>query len=69
MSKSEDRNYLPPSPQFWGNKKIKVFQSPPELGDLGGLDKLQHRQKNFQSKLVTQCVTNLKQKYKKRKLL
>ena len=40
MSEIKDKNYLPPSPQFWGNKKIKkVFQSPPELGDLGGLDK------------------------------
>ena len=47
MSEIKDKNYLPPSPQFWelppspqfwGNKKIKVFQSPPELGDLGGLD-------------------------------
>jgi hypothetical protein len=28
---------LPPSPQFWGNKNN---QSPPELGDLGGLDNL-----------------------------
>jgi hypothetical protein len=35
---------LPPSPQFWGSKKIKFFQSPPELGDLGGLDKSQRRQ-------------------------
>ena len=27
--------FQPPSPQLWGNKS---FQSPPELGDLGGLD-------------------------------
>ncbi|MBD2190122.1 hypothetical protein H6F41_18525 [Pseudanabaena sp. FACHB-723] len=32
---------LPPSPQVWGNKSI---QSPPELGDLGGLDSLKQRQ-------------------------
>jgi hypothetical protein len=53
MSEIKDKNYLPPSPQFWelppspqfwGNKKIKVFQSPPELGDLGGLDQLKRRQ-------------------------
>jgi hypothetical protein len=33
--------------QFWGNKKIKLFQSPPELGDLGGLDQSKRRQRNL----------------------
>jgi hypothetical protein len=41
---SQVNNESPPSPQFWGNKKIKFFQSPPELGDLGGLDKSKRRQ-------------------------
>ena len=50
----------PLAPNSGGNKKIKVFQSPPELGDLGGLDPLQRREKNIQSKLATHCVANLK---------
>jgi len=37
-------SYSPPSPQFWGDKKIKVFQSPPELEDLGDLYTLQSKQ-------------------------
>ncbi len=63
LLKPVDCSYSLPSPQFWGNKKRTVFQSPPELGDLGGLDTLQRRQKNLKRKLATHCVANLKQKY------
>jgi hypothetical protein len=30
----------PLTPNSGGTREIKVFQSPPELGDLGGLDTL-----------------------------
>ena len=45
--KRKNYRYSPPSPQFWGNKKITIIQSPPELGDLGGLDKAKRRQIDF----------------------
>ena len=45
----------PLAPNSGGTRKIrKFFQSPPELGDLGGLNTLKRRQKNLQSKLATQ---------------
>ena len=45
----------PLAPNSGGTRKIrKFFQSPPELGDLGGLNTLKHRQKNLQSKLAMQ---------------
>jgi uroporphyrinogen III methyltransferase / synthase len=51
MKSSQVNTFSPPSHQFWGDKKITVFQSPPEYslrhsreGDLGGLDKSKRRQ-------------------------
>jgi hypothetical protein len=31
----------PPTPQYWGTSEPGLFQSPPELGDLGGQPPLQ----------------------------